>query len=134
MHYKRIGYNLNVMRQSANVVFNPITVNNHSSLFNCTSVVSKAGLWFCMHQFLVIAYCLLYVLNVPFPGHRFSFTFSFLVFSYFSPPGQVQLRHFSDHSLGKIELLTRFYHTFSLTDIIRITSASHIDGGTQYLR
>ena len=36
--YKRIGYNINIMRQSACVVFNPITVNNFASLFNCTSV------------------------------------------------------------------------------------------------
>ena len=27
-HYRRIGYNLNVMRQSACLVFNPITVDN----------------------------------------------------------------------------------------------------------
>ena len=33
--YKRIGYN---MRQSACLVFNPITVNNFASLFNCTPV------------------------------------------------------------------------------------------------
>ena len=35
---KRIGYNINIMRQSACLVFNPITVNNFSSLFNCTPV------------------------------------------------------------------------------------------------
>ena len=34
--YKRIGYNINIMRQSACLVFNPITVNNYASLFNCT--------------------------------------------------------------------------------------------------
>ena len=28
VHYKRIGYNINKMRQSACLVFNPITVNN----------------------------------------------------------------------------------------------------------
>ena len=38
VRYKRIGYNLNVMRQSACLVFNPITVNNYASLFNCTPV------------------------------------------------------------------------------------------------
>ena len=37
-HYKRIGYNLNVMRQSACLGFNPITVNKYASLFNCTPV------------------------------------------------------------------------------------------------
>ena len=34
--YKRIGYNINIMRQSACLVFNPIMVNNFASLFNCT--------------------------------------------------------------------------------------------------
>ena len=38
IRYKRIGYNLNVMRQSACLVFNPITVNNYVSLSNCTPV------------------------------------------------------------------------------------------------
>ena len=32
------GYNINIMRQSACLVFNPITVNNFASLFNCTPV------------------------------------------------------------------------------------------------
>ena len=36
MRYKRIGYNLNVMRQSA--VINPITVDGYAALFNCASV------------------------------------------------------------------------------------------------
>ena len=35
---KRVGYNLNVMRQSECLAFNPVIVNNFSSLFNCTSV------------------------------------------------------------------------------------------------
>ena len=34
--YKRIGYDLNVMRQSACLVVNPITVDNFAALFNCT--------------------------------------------------------------------------------------------------
>ena len=38
MRYKRIGYNLNVMRQSAYLVFNPITVDSYAALFNCTPV------------------------------------------------------------------------------------------------
>ena len=33
-----VGYNINIMRQSACLVFNPITVNNFASLFNCTPV------------------------------------------------------------------------------------------------
>ena len=38
VRYKRIGYNINIMRQSACLVFNPITVNNFASLFNYTPV------------------------------------------------------------------------------------------------
>ena len=38
MRYKRIGYNLNVMRQSACLVINPITVDSYAALFNCTPV------------------------------------------------------------------------------------------------
>ena len=36
--YRRIGYNLNVMRQSACLVFNPIMVDNYAAFFNCTPV------------------------------------------------------------------------------------------------
>ena len=38
VRYKRIGYNINIMQHSACLVFNPITVNNFASLFNCTPV------------------------------------------------------------------------------------------------
>ena len=38
VRYKRIGYNINIMRKSACLVFNPVTVNNFASLFNCTPV------------------------------------------------------------------------------------------------
>ena len=38
MRYKRIGYNLNVMRQSVCLVINPITVDGYAALFNCTPV------------------------------------------------------------------------------------------------
>ena len=38
VRYKHIGYNINIMRQSACLVFNPITVNNFASLFNCMPV------------------------------------------------------------------------------------------------
>ena len=34
----RIGYDLNVIRQSACLVINPITVDNFAALFNCTPV------------------------------------------------------------------------------------------------
>ena len=37
--YRRKGYNLNVMRQSACLVFNPImVVDNYAAFFNCTPV------------------------------------------------------------------------------------------------
>ena len=36
--YRRIGYKLNVMRQSACLVFSPIRVDNYAAFFNCTSV------------------------------------------------------------------------------------------------
>ena len=38
MRYKRIGYNVDVMRQSACLVINPVTVNNFVALFNCMPV------------------------------------------------------------------------------------------------
>ena len=38
MRYKCIGYNLNVMRQSACLVINPNTVDGYATLFNCTPV------------------------------------------------------------------------------------------------
>ena len=38
IRHKRIGYDLNVMRQSACLVINPITVDNFAALFNCTPV------------------------------------------------------------------------------------------------
>ena len=37
-HYKRIGCNINIMQQFAFLAFNPVTVNNFASLFNCTPV------------------------------------------------------------------------------------------------
>ena len=36
--YSIIGYNLNVMRQSACLVFNQIMVDNYAAFFNCTPV------------------------------------------------------------------------------------------------
>ena len=35
--YKRIGYNLYVMRQTACLVSNPTSVDSYASLFNCTT-------------------------------------------------------------------------------------------------
>ena len=35
-HSKKIGYNINVLQQTACLVVNPITVGNFTFLFNCT--------------------------------------------------------------------------------------------------
>ena len=43
MRYKRIGYNLNVMRQSACSVINPITVDGYAAIFNYTPVNPGSG-------------------------------------------------------------------------------------------
>ena len=37
-HYKKIGYNINVLQQTAYLVVNPITVGNFAFFFNCTPV------------------------------------------------------------------------------------------------
>ena len=37
-HYKKIGYNINVLQQSACLVINPIRGGNFASFFNCTPV------------------------------------------------------------------------------------------------
>ena len=36
--YKKVGYNLNIMRLSACLVVNPILVYSYDFLFNCTTV------------------------------------------------------------------------------------------------
>ena len=38
IRHKRIGYDLNSMRQSACLLINPITVDNFVALFNCMPV------------------------------------------------------------------------------------------------
>ena len=38
VRYKKIGYNINVMRQTVCLVVNPIKVNSFAYLFNCTTV------------------------------------------------------------------------------------------------
>ena len=37
--YKRIGYSLDIMRQTACLVANPIILDGYASLFNCTAAV-----------------------------------------------------------------------------------------------
>ena len=40
--YKRIGYSLDIMRQTACLVVNPIIVDGYASLFNCTTAVQAS--------------------------------------------------------------------------------------------
>ena len=37
-HFKKIGFNINVLQHTACLVVNPITVSNFAFLFNCTTV------------------------------------------------------------------------------------------------
>ena len=37
-HYKKFGFNIDVLQQTACLVVNPITVGNFAFLFNCTPV------------------------------------------------------------------------------------------------
>ena len=37
-HFKKIGYNINVLQQTACLVINPIKVGNFAFLFNCMPV------------------------------------------------------------------------------------------------
>ena len=38
VRYKKIGYNIDVLRQTARLVVNPIKVNSFAYLFNCSTV------------------------------------------------------------------------------------------------
>ena len=38
VHYKKIGYNIDVLRQIACLVFNPVKINIFAYLFKCTTV------------------------------------------------------------------------------------------------
>ena len=42
VRYKKIGNNIDVLRQTACLVVNPIKVNNFSYLFDCTTVGQAA--------------------------------------------------------------------------------------------
>ena len=43
IRYKRLGYNLDIKLQTACLVDNPITVDSHTFLFNCTAADSMAA-------------------------------------------------------------------------------------------
>ena len=60
VRYKRIGYNINIMRQSACLVFNPITVNNFASLFNCMPGLGRSFFVCCLaHRGSTVGFLLL---------------------------------------------------------------------------
>ena len=40
--FRRAGYILDIMRQTACLVFNPIMVEGHAALFSCTAVVQAS--------------------------------------------------------------------------------------------
>ena len=40
--FKRAGYTLDIMRQTACLVFNPIMVEGYAALFSCTAVVQAS--------------------------------------------------------------------------------------------
>ena len=42
--FKRAGYTLGIMRQTACLVFNPIMVEDYAALFSCTAVVQASDL------------------------------------------------------------------------------------------
>ena len=44
VRYKKIGYNIDVLRQTACLVVNPIKVNNFANLFDCTTE-ARASDW-----------------------------------------------------------------------------------------
>ena len=50
--YIRVGYILDIMRQSACLVFNPITVYSYGFLFNCTTVGQASVTYRMCHQTL----------------------------------------------------------------------------------
>ena len=54
--YKRIGYNLNVMRQSACLVINPITVDGYAALFNCTPVYRASDSMMAPKLFILVGW------------------------------------------------------------------------------
>ena len=41
--FKRAWYSLDIMRQTANLVFNPIMVEGYAALFSCTAVIQAQG-------------------------------------------------------------------------------------------
>ena len=85
--YRRIGYNLNVMRQSACLVFNPIMVDNYAAFFNCTPVgrasdTMMAPTW--SYSFKLVGTGASCLLLGP-PGSNWCFSFTPELVSYSAP-------------------------------------------------
>ena len=51
--YIRVGYNLDIMRQSACLVLNPITIYSYGFLFNCTTVGQASDSMRLIHKALI---------------------------------------------------------------------------------
>ena len=43
VRYRRVGYNINIKRQSACLVFGPVAVSDFASLFGCAPVGRASG-------------------------------------------------------------------------------------------
>ena len=82
--YRRTGYNLNVMRQSACLISNPIIVDNYAAFFNCTPVCRASdytmGQRYSFYLIWAGASCLL---RGP-PGFNWCFSFAPELVSYFA--------------------------------------------------
>ena len=79
VRYKRIGYNINIIRQSACLVFNPITVNNFASLFNCTPVGRASDSMMARHKVIYFSWLgpeLFFCLLLGPPGINCWFSFA----------------------------------------------------------
>ena len=77
--YRRIGYNLNAMRQSACLVFNPIMVDNYAAFFNCTPVGPDIKL------FILVGWGRSFLSVVGPPGSNWCFSFAPELVGYSAP-------------------------------------------------
>ena len=59
--YIRTGYNLDIMRQSACLVLNPITVYSYGLLFNCTTVGQASDYDGCDVKLSSVGWCLMLI-------------------------------------------------------------------------
>ena len=73
-----VMYNKNIMRQSTCLVFNPITVNNFVSLFNCTPGVRGQTQWWPRHKAIYFSWLgsELFCLLLGPPGFNCWFSFA----------------------------------------------------------